>query len=158
MKKIISLALILIGLVGCNPSGVVPEYTVRKALDIVYEETKDKDYKTPWGGFDYRFRSFAIIKGYVSSQSYRNGLECSVIDESDVEGKKYIRARLLKNVNKENKNPDILIMAERFPNQKDIVALIFFQDAQKTEKGFSYDSLLPVSIAINLDSKKIGKL
>ena len=158
MKKIIGFALILISLAGCNPSGVVPENTVRKALDIVYEETKDKDYKNSWGGLDYRFISFSIIKGYISGQSYRNDLECSVIDVSDVEGKKYLRACLLKNVNKENKNPDILIMAERFPNQKDIVALIFFQDAQKTEKGFSYNSLLPVSIAVNLDSRKIGKL
>ncbi|MCI7044518.1 MAG: hypothetical protein MR993_06105 [Spirochaetes bacterium] len=158
MKKIVILVLILIGMAGCNPSGVVSDNAVREALDIVYEETKNNDYKTSWGGLDYRFRSFAIIKEYVQNQGYRNNLECGVIDESDVEGKKYIKACLLKNANKENKNPNILIKAIPFPNQKDMMFLVFFQDAERTEKGFSYNTLLPVGIVVNLDSRKIGKL
>ena len=54
--------------------------------------------------------------------------------------------------------PNVLVMAEREKNNKDILILVFFSDAEKTEKGYSYSKILPIAVAVNLKTQKIGTL
>lgn len=154
MKKVLFLLVCLVGLFGCNQSGVVSTNTVKKALDIAYTETKDFEMTGIYGV------EFLFIKKYLKGQKYRDNMECSVLDLSDVEGSKHMRACLLKGVNADDSasTKDVLVMAEPFSMNKDIIVLMFFSDAKKTDKGFSYTTFLPVGIGVNLKTQKVGRL
>ena len=155
MKKLLIL-ITLLSVVGCNISGVVSEGNVKKALDIAYTETKDYKYNGYDGGF------MLFIQGYLKNQAYRNDMQCMVLDESDVEGKKSVRACLFPNGEPDKEttfgSENVLVKALQSKENGDIIALVFFSDAKKTEKGVSYSTLLPVGIAVNLQTRKIGKL
>lgn len=156
MKKILILLVGIFAYAGCNPSGVVSESDVKKALDIAYAETKDYEYK------GYNGSASWLIQMYLKNQKYHNHTECMILDESDVEGKKSIRSCILPNGEPDGKttfgSTDILVKAIQSKDNKDIIGLIFFSDAKKTEKGVSYSSLLPVGVAVNLKTRKIGQL
>ena len=155
MKKVLFLLVCIIGFLGCNQSGVVSTNTVKKALDIAYTETKDFEMRGIYGA------EFLVIKEYLKGKKYRNNIECSVLDLSDVEGIKHMRACLLKGVNPDSgsaSTKDVLVMAERFSMNKDIIVLMFFSDAKKTDKGFSYSTFLPMGIGVNLKTQKVGRL
>lgn len=156
MKKILYLSVCVIGFFGCNQSGVVSSNTVKKALDIAYAETKDYEFRGLHSSLQFSF-----IKTYLSGQKYRNNMECSVLDMSDVEGTKHMRACLLQGVNTNDEmasSKDVLVMAEQASTNKDIVILMFFSNAKKTDRGFSYSTILPVGIAVNLKTQKIGEI
>ena len=142
---------------GCNSSGVVSEGNIKKALDIAYTETKDYEYK----GYNAN-ESFMSIKMYLKNQKYHNHRECMVLDESDVEGKKSVRSCIFPNGNPDGEttfgSENILVKAVQSKENRDIVALVFFTDAEKTEKGVRFSTLMPIGIAVNLKTRKIGEL
>lgn len=155
MRKVLFLLVCLVGLFGCNQSGVVSINTVKKALDIAYTETKDFEMRGVQG------MEFLFIKRYLQGQKYRNNMECRVLDLSDVEGSKRMRACLLKGVNPEDdwaSTKDVLVMAEHFSMNKDIIVLMFFRNAKKTNEAFSYSTFLPMGIAVNVKTQKVGLL
>lgn len=157
MKKIFILLGVILSFIGCNPAGVVSEGNIKKALDIAYAETKDYEYKG-YGGND----SFMFIKMYLKDQRYHNHIECMVLDESDVEGKKSVRSCIFPNGNPDGETTfgsnNILVKAIHGKENRDIVALVFFTDAEKTEKGVRFSTLMPMGIAVNLQTRKIGEL
>ena len=154
MKKTLFLLVCIIGFLGCNQSGVVSTNTVKKALDIAYTETKDFEMRGIYGA------EFLFIKEYLKGQKYRDNMECSVLDLSDVEGTKHMRACLLKGVNVDDSasTKDVLVMAEQFSMNKDIIVLMFFRNAKKTNQEVSYSTFLPVGIGVNLKTQKVGRL
>lgn len=155
MKKVLFLLVCITGIFGCNQSGVVSINTIKKALDIAYTETKDFKFRG-MDGVD-----FAFVKEYLREKKYLNNMECSVLDLSDVEGTKHLRACLLRGVDIDSgrsANKDILVIATQIQANKDIVRLMFFSHVKKTDKGFYYSKMSPVEIAVNLKTKKIGKI
>lgn len=158
MKKILILLFASIIIAGCNSSGVVSERTVKQALAIVTSETKNLQ----WTGRASDKFSLLMIKEYLQVPHYQQDMECGVLDMSDVEGKKMIRACLLRGVNNSDSlfisSKDVLVMAEQNSAHKDIVVLMFFSNAEKTDKGFSYSTILPLGVAVNLKTQKIGEL
>ncbi len=156
MKKVLSL-IILFSVVGCNSSGVVSEANVKKALDITYAETKD--FNIGYGTRPIEVKVM-FIKKYLKDQNYRNNIECTILDTSDVKGKQSTRACLLKGVDKEEKkeSKNVLVMAEHDETNRDIVLLVFFQNAEKTERGYKYSTIMPIAIMVNLTTRKIGDI
>ena len=158
MKKLFTL-IMLFGIIGCNSSGVVSEANVKKALDIAYNETKN--FNMGYGTSPIEFKVY-LIRQYLNEQKYRNNMECTILDMSDVEGKKSTRACLLKGVDidKEGKEDpkNVLVMAIKNETNKDIVILMFFENAEKTENGYKYSSLMPIGILVNLATQKIGDI
>lgn len=157
MKRVLILIGVMLSFMGCNPSGVVSEGNVKKALDIAYAETKDYEYKG-YGRNEY----FMFIKSYLKNQRYHNHMECMVLDESDVEGKKSVRSCILPNGSPDGETPfgskNILVKAIPGKENRDLVALLFFADAEKTEKGVRFSTIMPIGIAVNLQTRKIGDL
>ena len=158
MKKILVILVATLTYVGCTSSEVVSDGTVRKALDIVYKEIQHRqEYRRP-NEIDL------FIKPCFKNQNYTS-MQCSVLDFSDVEGQKYLKGCLLKNVIEISKDikefidtPDVLVMAIPFSQNKDIVILTFAHNAKKTNTGFSSSPFLRGSIAVNLKTHKIGEL
>ena len=141
---------------GCNSQGVVSPYNLKQALDIVYNETKDMKF-IGYGSSELRAM---FLQDYLKDRKYHNNMECGILDMSDVQGTKHIRACLLKNVHKDisNKSKDVsvLVMAEKSKDNSDIILLMFFDDAEKTEKGYKYSTVMPIDILVNLKTHKIG--
>ena len=158
MKKIFILFAIIILFLGCEfMDSTVPDSTVQKALDIAYNEITNMNlnYNSPL--------QYVFIKQYLENQNYKKIYECGILDMSNVQGTKHIKACLLKNANSKpddfiKESPHVLVMAESTKENRDIVLLIFFNDAQKTEKGYSYSKIMPLTILVNLKTKKIGTL
>lgn len=156
MKKLLFLVLSIFGIMGCNSQGVVSPYNLKQALDIVYNETKDMKITGYGGSLEYRAM---FLQDYLKDRKYHNNMECGILDMSDVQGTKHISACLLKNVHKNTSNTkdvSVLVMAEKSKNNSDIILLMFFDDAEKTEKGYKYSTIMPIDILVNLKTHKIG--
>ena len=154
MKKLLFLVLSIFGIMGCNSQGVVSPYNLKQALDIIYNETRDMKI-IGYGSLELRAM---FLQDYLKDRKYHNNMECGILDMSDVQGTKNIRACLLKNVDTSDsyKSKNVLVMAEQNKQNKDILYLIFFSDAEKTEKGYKYSTIMPIDILVNLKTHKIG--
>lgn len=157
MKKIFILFAIIILFLGCEfTDSTVPNATVQKALDIAHEQSKDLK----------RCPSEACYAAsyFLSNPTWNFNMNCKVLDNSDVQGKKSIRGCLLKNsilvipeVN-EYDNKNVLVFAQYVPSNRDIVLLEFHTNAEETKAGFSFSRYAHDKIAVNLKTQKIGTL
>lgn len=151
MKKILLCLLVAIFGIACNNHGTVSEAKLKKALNITYQELPKMNDEFP----------FYMIKNYFTDKNYLKGIECKIVEQSDVDGTIYLRACLLKNVNKRNKDssrsPHVLVFGLQNEENKDQIRLIFCENAEKTkEGGFSYSTLWSFKIRVNLETHKIG--
>lgn len=160
MKKIIMFVLISVFIYGCGGSNTVSEQKLKKALDIAYTELSKIDFDNSITRHQYPL-DFAFINQYLIKQTYKKDIDCQILDQSDVNGTKHIQSCILKNVNAINSfvsSPDVCVLAVPDENTPEKVILIFFKDAEKTEKGVKYSTIMPMGIVVNLKTQKIGKI
>lgn len=81
MKRVLFLLMCVMGFLGCNQFGVISDNTAQKALDIVYEETKNGQT--------------TIVSGYFQNRNYKN-MECRNTNIANVEGEYNIKICFLK--------------------------------------------------------------
>ena len=164
MKKVFMVLASLATICGCNFSDAASETEVKKALSIIRNELGGE--YTDWTG-DMNFNdmhSLSVIKDYLASAVFEDSvknMQCKSLDGSDVKGKKSIRGCLLKNINSsESTNKDVLVLAKRDSNNKRVISLTFFDNAKRTENGFSYtyNQFFSVHVAVNLDTQKVGSI
>ena len=160
MKKIILCLLVVTFGIACNNHGTISEAKLKKALDITYQELSEADEVYQYAGYGIGF-SFLAIKRYLADKNYLKGIECSILEQSDVNGTRYDRACLLKNVNKQKEesssSPDVLVVASEEYGNKNKIELLFFQDAKRIETGeYSYNSWLPYKATVDLETHKIS--
>ena len=153
MKKMFMALAVMGFLLGCENPNVVSVDEVRTALDIARTETANLYKESP------RYRDITeifFLNAYLNSAAfYDDNIDCSyTLDLSDVEGKKFVRACILKGVYELTENKDILVIATREPFNK--IVLTFSQEAKKTDEGFSHSQHNVASVTVNLGTKKIG--
>lgn len=155
MKKpliVLIYTLTLTFIIGCNQASIVSDNTVKKALDIAHEQSND-----PQKCFS---EACALAYIYLHTPTWNKHMDCRVLDNSDVHGKKTVKGCFVQDstdsVYSGNKN--VLILSQYLPSNKDIVLLMFYQGAEKTDAGFSWPPLEPAIIAVNLKTRKIGNL
>lgn len=157
MKKIILCLLVLTFGIACNNYGTISEAKLKKALDIAYQELSEMS--------DLRLRSswdFEMVKSYLADKNYLKGIQCTILEKSDVDGTIYNRACLLKNVNKQeegsSRSPDVLVIGFGISENTNIIGLLFLRDAKRIETGgYSYSTWLSFQIKVNLETHKIGE-
>lgn len=155
MKKILSVISVSLFIWGCSSSNIVSENAVKQALEIAYSQTAPMSWED-FGALN-RYGELLEVKDYLKNGNFRKEITCVVLDESDVNGTKHIRACLLKNASTGN-NPNLLVKALREPANLDIIYLVFYRDADETDDGIKYSTIVPVSVAVNLKTKKIGRV
>lgn len=161
MKKIILCLLVVTFGIACNNHGTISEAKLKKALDITYQElSKADDAVYQHVGYGIGF-SFLAIKRYLADKNYLKGIQCTILEKSNVNGTIYNRACLLKNVNKQEEgsssSPDVLVVAYEDYGSKNKIVLRFFQNAKRIETGeYSYNSWLPYEATVNLETHKIS--
>lgn len=114
---------------------------------------------------DLRLRSswnFEIVKSYLADKKYLKGIQCTILEKSDVDGTIYNRACLLKNVNKQkeesSRSPDVLVIGFGISENTNIIGLLFLRDAKRIKTGeYSYSPRLSFKIKVNLETHKIGE-